>query len=116
MGRTLSAVVVAADVEDPDGALVAHPLLGDAHHLLVVVREGDPLDGRRELPHEEALARLYGPQPHLVIRRARDEETRLRYREISKTRLGKKELWPREEGGKHAQSTSIVQTVPLCPL
>ena len=78
--RTLCTVAVAVDIEDPDGALVAHPLLGDAYHLLVVVREGDPLDGRRELPHEEALARLDGPQPHLVVRRAGDEETRLRCR------------------------------------
>jgi hypothetical protein len=41
---------------------------------------------------------LYGPQPHLVVRRARDEEMRLRYRAISKTRLGKKEVWPGEWG------------------
>ena len=38
------------------GALVADVLLSDAHDLLVVVREGDALDGRWELPHEEALA------------------------------------------------------------
>ena len=74
LGRTLCTVAVAVDVEDPDGTLVAHPLLGDAHYLLVVVREGDPLDGRRELPHEEALARLYGPQPHLIVRRTGDKE------------------------------------------
>jgi hypothetical protein len=75
--RTLGAVVVAADGKDADGALVAHALLGDAHDLLVVVGKGDALDGRRELPHEEALARLHGPEPHLVVRRARDEEARL---------------------------------------
>jgi hypothetical protein len=49
-------------------ALVAHALLGDAHDLLVVVREGDALHGHRELPHEEALARLHEPEPYLVLR------------------------------------------------
>jgi len=53
---------------------VAHALLGDAHDLLVVVGKVYTLDGRRELPHEEALARLHGPEPHLVVCRARDEE------------------------------------------
>ena len=59
--RTLCTVVVAVDVEDPNGTLVAHALLRNTHHLFVVVRKGNPLDGSRELPHEEALARLYGP-------------------------------------------------------
>lgn len=72
--RTLCAVAVAVDVEDADGALVAHALLGDADHLRVVVGKGYALDGSRELPHEEALSRLHGPEAHLVVRRARDEE------------------------------------------
>ena len=53
---------------------MAHALLGDAHDLLVVVGKGYTLDGRRELPHEEALARLHGPEPHLVVSRTRDEK------------------------------------------
>ena len=52
-------VVVAVDVEDPDGTLVAHALLGDTNDLLVVVRKRDALDCRRELPYEEALASLH---------------------------------------------------------
>jgi hypothetical protein len=72
--RTFCVVVVVVDVEDADGALVAHALLGDAHDLLVVIGKGYTLDGRRELPHEEALARLHRPEPHLVVCRARDEE------------------------------------------
>ena len=75
--RTLCAVVVAVDVEDPDGALEAHALLGDAHDLRVVVGKADALDGRREFPLEEAFARLHGPKPHRIIRRSRDEEARL---------------------------------------
>jgi hypothetical protein len=59
-------------------------LLRDTYDLLVIVRKGDPLDGRRELPHEEAFARLYGPQPHFVVGRARDEEARLCCWAISK--------------------------------
>jgi hypothetical protein len=65
------------DVEYAYGALVAHALLGNAHDLLVVVREGDALHGRRELPHEETLARLHGPEPHLVVRGSGNEEARL---------------------------------------
>jgi len=72
--RTLCAIVVAVDIENADGALVAHALLGDAHDLLVVVGKVYTLDGRRELPHEEALARLHGPEPHFVVCRTRDEE------------------------------------------
>jgi hypothetical protein len=52
-------VVVAVDVEDPDGTLVAHALLGDTDDLLIVIRKRDTLDGRWELPYEEALARLH---------------------------------------------------------
>jgi hypothetical protein len=52
-------VVVAVDVEDSDGTLVAHALLGDTGDLLIVVRKRDALDGRREFPYEKALARLY---------------------------------------------------------
>jgi hypothetical protein len=72
--RTLHAVTITIDVENADGALVAHALLGDAYDLLVIVRKGNALDGRRELPQEETLARLHGPEPHLVVGRARDEE------------------------------------------
>jgi len=66
--RTLCAIAVTVDVEDADGALVAHALLGDAYHLFVVVGKVDALDRRRELPHEETLARLHVPEPHLVVR------------------------------------------------
>jgi hypothetical protein len=52
-------VGVAVDVEDSDGTLVAHALLSDAYDLLIVVRKRDALDGRRELPYEETLARLH---------------------------------------------------------
>lgn len=52
-------VVVAVDVEDSDGTLVAHALLGDTDDLLIVVRKRDALDGRRELPYKEALASLH---------------------------------------------------------
>lgn len=76
--RTLCAVVVTVDVEDPDRALMAHALLGDAHDLRVVVGKRDALDRGWELPDEETLARLHGPEPHLVIRRTRDKEVRLR--------------------------------------
>jgi len=65
------------DVEYPYGALVAHALLGDAHDLLVVVGKGDALHRRREFPHEEALARLHGPESHFVVRGSRNEEARL---------------------------------------
>jgi len=65
------------DVEDPDGTLVTHALLGDTHDLRVVVGKADALDGRREFPLEEAFARLHGPKPHRIIRRSRDEEARL---------------------------------------
>jgi hypothetical protein len=65
------------DVEYAYGDLVAYVLLGDAHDLLVVVREEDALYGGRELPHEEALARLHRPEPHLVVRRTRNEDARL---------------------------------------
>ena len=44
-------VVIAVDVEDSDGTLVAHELLGDTDDLLIVVRKRDALDGRRELPY-----------------------------------------------------------------
>jgi hypothetical protein len=72
--RTFCAVVVAVDVEDPDGALVSHALLGDAYHLGIVVRKADALDGRREFPFEEAFACLHGPKPHRVVRRARNKK------------------------------------------
>ena len=75
--RTNGAVAVAVDVEYAYSALVAHALLGNAHDLLVIVGEGDALHRRWELPHEEALARLHGPEPHLVIRGSGNEEARL---------------------------------------
>jgi hypothetical protein len=65
------------DVEYAYGALVAHGLLGDAHDLLVVVREGDALHGCRELPREEALACPYGPEPRFVVRGSGNEEAQL---------------------------------------
>ena len=65
------------DVEYAYGALVAHALFGDAYDLLVVVREGNALDGRWELPYKEALAVLHGPEPHLVVRRPGNEKPRL---------------------------------------
>ena len=57
--RTICTVVVAVDVEDSDGTLVAHALLSDTDDLLIVVRKRDALDGGRELPHEETLAGLH---------------------------------------------------------
>jgi hypothetical protein len=57
--RTMCTVVIAVNVEDSDGTLVAHALLGDTDDLLIVVRKRDALDGRRELPYEEALAGLH---------------------------------------------------------
>ena len=77
--RTMCTVVIAVDVEDSDGTLVAHALLCDTDDLLIVVRKRDALDGRRELPYKEALARLHRPEPHLVICRTRNEESRLCY-------------------------------------
>ena len=57
--RTMCTVVFTVDVEDSDCTLEAHALLGDTDNLLVVVRKRDALDGRRELPYEEALAGLH---------------------------------------------------------
>jgi hypothetical protein len=70
----LCPVAIAVDVEDPDGALEAHALLGDTRDLRVVIGKTNALDGRREFPHEEAFTRLHGPKPHLIIRRSRDQE------------------------------------------
>jgi hypothetical protein len=75
--RTHGAVAVAVDVEYPYGALEAHALLGDAYDLLVIVGKGYALHRRRELPHEEALARLHGPESHFVVRGSRNEEAGL---------------------------------------
>ena len=57
--RTVCTVVVAVNIKDSDGTLVAHALLGNTNDLLIVVRKRDALDGRRELPYEEALAGLH---------------------------------------------------------
>lgn len=84
--------------------LVAHALLRDPRNLLVVVRKGYPLDCCREIPYEEALAHLYGPQPHLAVGRARDEEVRLRWWAVSEAH------WQEEGMGGEAQS-SIVRAV-----
>lgn len=73
--RTFRAVFV-VDVEDPDGALVAHTLFGETHDLLVVLAERHTLHGGGELPCVEALARADLPKAHRVVRGARDEELR----------------------------------------
>ncbi len=72
---TFCAIPIPIDVEYPDSTLMAHALLSDAHHLVVVFAECYPLDGSRELPSEQALAGLHGPEAHHVVSRAADEET-----------------------------------------
>ena len=67
MVRTLCTIIVAVDIGDSDGTLVTHALLDDTDDLLIIAQKHDALDGRRELPDEEALACLYRPKPHLVI-------------------------------------------------
>ncbi len=117
---THSAVAVAVDIEYTYGALVAHALLGDAYDLLIVVGKGDALHRGRELPHEEGLARLHGPESHLVVRGSRNEEARLCCvrddGQLEKIRTGRQGGEDGEGRTDHAQSTSIVQTVPLWPL
>jgi hypothetical protein len=46
-------IIVAVDVGDSDGTLVAHALLSDTDDLLIVVQKRDALDGGRELPYGE---------------------------------------------------------------
>ena len=75
--RTHSVVAVAVDIEYAYGALVVHALLGHAHDLLIVVGEGDALHHSREFPHEKALARLHGTEPHLIVRGSGNREARL---------------------------------------
>ncbi len=98
MVRTMCTVVVVIDVKDSDGTLVAHTLLGDTDDLLIVVGKGDALDGRRELPYEETLAGLHRPEPHLIVRRTRHEESRLCYWGISKSKVGKGRGSPEGKG------------------
>ena len=74
-GRTVLEVV-AVDGKDRDAAGEAHALLGDGEDALVVLAPRDALNGRRELPRVQALARLDVPQLHHVVRRARDEQGR----------------------------------------
>ena len=69
----LLGVDVDLDVEDDDGAQVPHALLGHAQQLGAVLVELDALDGRRELPCLEALARLDVPEADCVVGRARGE-------------------------------------------
>lgn len=59
---------------------MAHTLLSDADHLVVVFAECYPLDGGRKLPSEQALAGLYGPKAHRVVSRTADKKTRLSWR------------------------------------
>lgn len=54
---------------------MAHTLLSDADHLVVVFAECYPLDGGRKLPSEQALAGLYGPKAHRVVSRTADKKT-----------------------------------------
>lgn len=73
---TVGAIAVAVNFEYSHGALVAHALLGDADDLVVILVERDPLHCGRELPEEEALPGLDGPQTHRVVGRTADEEAR----------------------------------------
>lgn len=74
----LLGVDVEHDVEDDDGAQVAHALLGDAQQLAAVLAELDALDGGREVPGLEAPARLDLPQPDRVVGAAARDERRRR--------------------------------------
>ena len=76
-GRTVRAVALAVDIEDADGTLVAHALLGDADDLVVVLAERDALHGGGELPAIEALAGLHRPEAHGVVGGARDQKAGL---------------------------------------
>ena len=113
----MCAVVVTVDVEDSDGTLVAHALLGDTDDLLIVVRKRDALDGRRELLIRRGTCPSVDADQSRISLSA-EPETRNRdcaTRALAKSRWAKDEVIP-GDGEKHAQSTSIVQTVPLCPL
>jgi len=58
---------VEGDVEDDDGAEMAHALLRDAEELGAVLVELDALHGGGELPRLEALARLDVPELDGVV-------------------------------------------------
>ena len=49
---TFCTIAVPVDVEYPHSTLVTHALFGNAYDLVVVFAEGNPLDGRGELPTE----------------------------------------------------------------
>jgi len=128
-GRTVLEVV-AVDGKDRDAAGEAHALLGDGEDALVVLAPRDALNGRRELPRVQALARLDVPQLHHVVRRARDEQGRggcARERSRSEGQPWVLASSPKratacahyqlalERRKGDALSTSTVQTVPLWP-
>lgn len=64
---------VDVDVEDDDGAEVAHALLGDAQQLGAVLVELDALDGGGEVPGHQALAGGDLPQLDSVVSGARGD-------------------------------------------
>jgi hypothetical protein len=51
------------DVEYADSTLMAHPLFGYAHDLIVLVIESDSFHSGRKFPFEKTFACLYRPQP-----------------------------------------------------
>jgi len=61
---------VRVDIENDDVAEVAHALLRHAQQLAAILVELDALDGGRELPRLEALARLDLPEADGVVGRA----------------------------------------------
>ena len=65
--RTLCAVSFAVNIEDTNGTLITHTLLGDADDLFVVFAKRHALYGGREFPEEKTFARLDGPQAHGII-------------------------------------------------
>lgn len=65
--RVLLGGWVAVDVEDNNGAQVAHTLLGDAQQLGAILGKLDALDGSGEVPSHQALACLDLPQLDSVV-------------------------------------------------
>lgn len=63
----LLGIDVDLNVEDDYCAEKSHPLFGDGKKLRTIFGELDPLHGGVEVPHFEALACPYIPEPYCVI-------------------------------------------------
>lgn len=72
----LLGVDVELNIEDDDGAEMAHTFLSHTQQLAAILAEFDALDGRREIPGLEALAALDLPQPDRVVGAAARDEGR----------------------------------------